>query len=46
MPPADHPVGQTIGYHLRTGKHDITTYDWARYLDFADRHFAKARARR
>ena len=46
MPPADRPVGQTIGYHLRTGKHDITPYDWARYLDFADRHFAKARARR
>jgi hypothetical protein len=46
MPPADRPVGQTIGYHLRTGKHDITTYDWVRYLEFADRHFAKARARR
>jgi hypothetical protein len=46
MPPADRPVGQTIGYHLRTGKHDITTYDWLRYLDFADRHFAQARARR
>jgi hypothetical protein len=46
MPPADRPVSQTIGYHLRTGKHDITTYDWVRYLEFADRHFAKARARR
>ena len=39
MPPPDRPVGQTIGYHLRSGKHDITVYDWARYLDFADRHF-------
>ncbi len=46
MPPPDRPVGGTIGYHLRTGKHDITQYDWARYLDFADRHFQKARRSR
>jgi hypothetical protein len=43
MPPPDHPVGQTIGYHLRSGKHDITAYDWARYLDFADQHFDRRR---
>jgi hypothetical protein len=38
-PPADTPIGQTIGYHLRTGGHAITSYDWQQYLDFADRHF-------
>ena len=38
MPAADKPVGGTIGYHLRTGKHDITAYDWQQYLNFADRH--------
>jgi len=38
MPPVDSPVGGTIAYHLRTGKHDITAYDWAQYLKFADRH--------
>lgn len=35
MPAADHPVGQTIRYHMRTGKHDINLYDWAQYLEFA-----------
>jgi hypothetical protein len=40
MPSADHPVGETIRYHLRTGKHDFTLYDWQQYLDFADKQFA------
>ena len=41
-PPApDRPVGDVVAYHLRTGGHDITDYDWARYLEFADRHFSK-----
>lgn len=39
MPPPDTPVGDTIGYHLRTGDHEITPYDWQQYLNFADRHF-------
>jgi len=38
MPAVDRPVGESVAYHIRTGKHDITAYDWARYLDFADRH--------
>ena len=44
MPPADSPLGQTIGYHLRTGKHDITEFDWQQYLSFADRHFGYGQA--
>jgi len=40
-PKADHPIGDAVGYHRRSGKHDITEYDWAQYLNFADRHLAK-----
>ncbi|MDR1960405.1 MAG: acetylxylan esterase [Planctomycetaceae bacterium] len=38
MPEPNHPVGGTIHYHIRTGKHDVTPYDWRQYLDFADKY--------
>ena len=37
-PPVNTPVGGTIHYHMRTGRHDVTLYDWERYLDFADQY--------
>ncbi|MHC1764404.1 MAG: family 16 glycoside hydrolase [Verrucomicrobiia bacterium] len=39
MPAPDRPVGDRIGYHVRSGDHDVTAYDWDQYLHFADRHF-------
>jgi hypothetical protein len=42
MPAVNQPVlGDGVAYHMRTGKHDITAYDWARYLDFADKVMKK-----
>jgi hypothetical protein len=43
MPGLNQPVGKSIGYHIRTGKHDVTDYDWEQYLSFADRHFKNGR---
>ena len=39
MPLADTPVGDFIRFHMRTGQHGQTEYDWQQYLNFADRHF-------
>lgn len=39
MPVADQPIQLGhIGYHLRTGKHDLSQYDWEQYLNFGDKH--------
>ncbi len=36
-PPVDTPVGRTVGYHVRSGRHELVDYDWQRFADFADR---------
>jgi hypothetical protein len=39
MPRVNQPVlNGYIGYHIRSGKHDITDFDWEAYMDFADSH--------
>lgn len=40
QPPLDTPVQSgNIGYHVRTGPHNILKYDWNAFMDFADRYF-------
>jgi hypothetical protein len=38
MPELNQPMMQTIGYHYRTGKHEVTAFDWDQFLTFADMH--------
>lgn len=39
FPAPDRPLhAGNIGYHVRSGLHDITRSDWENYLDFADGH--------
>ncbi|MEZ5070829.1 MAG: hypothetical protein R2751_07630, partial [Bacteroidales bacterium] len=39
QPVTNQPVHRgSLGYHMRSGVHDVTLFDWEQYLDFADRH--------
>ncbi|HLU90296.1 MAG TPA: hypothetical protein VKZ51_10725 [Cyclobacteriaceae bacterium] len=36
-PAVNNPVvNGKLGYHIRSGKHDVTRYDWDRYIEFVD----------
>jgi hypothetical protein len=44
QPPAiDHPIGLNgfVAYHERTGKHDVTAFDWQSYIAFLDNRWGK-----
>lgn len=38
MPAPNQPIVHNVGYHIRTGKHEVTAYDWEQFLSFADKH--------
>lgn len=38
-PKVNQPVHSgRLGYHIRNGRHEVTRYDWERFMDFADQH--------
>jgi hypothetical protein len=39
LPALHQPVGQTLRYHIRAGRHAVTLYDWEQYLQFATEQF-------
>jgi hypothetical protein len=41
MPGTNVLVWSTVGYHIRPGKHDVTSVDWEAFMDFADRHYGR-----
>ena len=41
QPPVNQPIMNDVGYHIRTGGHAVTDYDWTCYMNFADKHFRK-----
>jgi dienelactone hydrolase len=43
QPSLDHAIGLEgfVAYHERTGKHDVTAFDWEHYLDFLDNRWGK-----
>lgn len=38
FPTLHQPSMGQIGYHIRSGGHEVTDYDWANYLTFMDKH--------
>jgi hypothetical protein len=41
QPPLNSPVGGKLRYHLRTGVHDLTNYDWSEFLSYAKIHLQR-----
>lgn len=39
MPAIHQPIMTDVGYHIRAGVHNVTDYDWERYMDFCDKFF-------
>lgn len=36
LPPLNSAIQKAVSYHIRTGKHDVTDYDWEQYIIWAN----------
>lgn len=41
MPSIEEPLSGILSYHIRSGGHGITDYDWGNFLDFSDKFIKK-----
>jgi len=41
MPAVNHPIQNTVAYHIRTGGHGVTDYDWEQYIKWAKDYVLK-----
>jgi hypothetical protein len=41
MPALNQPIQHTLAFHYRTGKHEVTDFDWEQFLKFADLHLRR-----
>jgi hypothetical protein len=39
-PALNSPILHTIAFHIRSGKHEVTPFDWEQFLLFADKYLA------
>ena len=37
LPAVNTSIGDRVAYHIRTGVHDVTDFDWENYIRFADK---------
>jgi hypothetical protein len=42
-PATDSPLAAAVSYHRRSGKHDVTLYDWQQYIAWADSYLKKVK---
>ncbi|WP_340112881.1 glucuronyl esterase domain-containing protein [Maribellus mangrovi] len=35
QPPVNKPILNTVAYHIRSGGHDVTAFDWKQYINWA-----------
>ena len=41
MPPENTSIGGMVGYHVKTGRHSWTAFDWEMYYNCADKIFGR-----